>query len=596
MGAISAFLGPAAANTTAVERSLAAAPHRGSSTTSIALGRCALAAASRPQRQSAWLASDGSSAAVVTGVLDDLADLAASLGLAAGADPAQVVLAAVKRDGPAAPARLRGLFAAAVWHRDELTLFRDQLGLKPLFYRDHPAGTIAASEAKQVVAGAGIPLEPDLDVVTDTLYGRTSDGMGAALRGVQRLPKATVLSVTVPGSARQQRYWHPERLLEAGRFTDAELEERFHQVFGRAVNRALTGDDAVSLSGGIDSPAVAGYAAPGYAERTGRRLGALSAVFPDLPAVDESAYIQLVAGRLDMELHTYRPQSRALDRMQQWAALLDGPVPTVSVPELDENYRLAARLGYRTLLTGELAEFVIDQRLHLLAHLIGHGRLRAAGRNVARQRARRIAWSTIARQLTLVAVPGRVANRWIDRGGVHSARRIPDWLDRGVVDQEPYRIDLMPSPRRRWIHQQLLAFPGPGITIEADELVADMHGVTVRRPFADVDVWELFLSIPAEQKFPTTSSKALVRRFLRGRVPDEILDRRDKTVFNDHVASHVDYAALRDLVGSPAVRLPGVRYERLAERLANQDLGVVDAFWVRDLAAAHAFLRTWEQS
>src|SRR4051812_5334674 len=82
----------------------------------------------------------------------------------------------------------------------------------------------------------------------------------------------------------------------AARSTDAELEERFHQVFGHAVERALPGDDAVSLSGGVASPAGAGSAAPGYAKRGGRRLGALSGVFPDLPAVDESAFIELVAG------------------------------------------------------------------------------------------------------------------------------------------------------------------------------------------------------------------------------------------------------------------------------------------------------------
>ncbi len=233
-----------------------------------------------------------------------------------------------------------------------------------------------------------------------------------------------MLSVTVPGSARQQRYWHPERLLEAGRFTDAELEERFHQVFGRAVNRALTGDDAVSLSGGIDSPAVAGYAAPGYAERTGRRLGALSAVFPDLPAVDESALHR--AGRRPAghgAAHLPAAEQGA-GRHAAVGSAAGRAGADVSVPELDENYRLAARLGYPTLLTGELAEFVIDQRLHLLAHLIGHGRLRAAGRNVARQRARRIAWSTIARQLTLVA-RARPGRQPVDRSG-RRAQRSPD--------------------------------------------------------------------------------------------------------------------------------------------------------------------------
>src|SRR5262249_61932182 len=121
-----------------------------------------------------------------------------------------------------------------------------------------------------------------------------------------------------------------------------------------------------------------------------------------------------------------------------------------------------------------------------------------------------------------------------------------------------------------------------------------LHGIDVRRPFADVDLWEFFLSLPAERKFPDSGSKALIKQLTRGRVPDEILDRRDKTVFNEHVLAHPDYDLLRRLLMAPGYRLPGVRYERLAERLRAEDLAPVDLFWVRDLASVHAFLRRWD--
>jgi asparagine synthetase B (glutamine-hydrolysing) len=404
---------------------------------------------------------------------------------------------------------------------------------------------------------------------------------------VRRLPKATVGG----SGAGLRRYWHPERLLETARLSDDEVGEAFQELFSTAVRRMLRGRDTVSLSGGIDSPAVAAYAAPGYLEHHGHRLGALSAVFPDLPSVDESAYIHLVAERLGMDLHTYRPSAHALDDVERWTALLDGPVPTVSVPELDENYRTVREHGWDTVATGELAEFVVDQRLHLLHHLVVHGRMAAARRLVAQQRARGIRWSTIGKQLATPMVPARLAPLASRRLG---RRPLPDWLDPAEVDREQYRADLEVPVRRRWLDQQLLAFPGAGVSIEADELVADLHGVDVRRPFADVDLWEFFLSLPAERKFPDSGSKALVKRLTRGRVPDEILDRRDKTVFNEHVLAHVDYELLRRLLSTPGHRLAGVRYERLGERLQAEDLGPVDLFWVRDLASVHAFLRRWE--
>ena len=68
--------------------------------------------------------------------------------------------------------------------------FRDHLGYGLLFYRYDGDGFYAATEAKQVVAGAGIRREPDLDVVEGIFFNSFDDETPCALRGVQRLPKA----------------------------------------------------------------------------------------------------------------------------------------------------------------------------------------------------------------------------------------------------------------------------------------------------------------------------------------------------------------------------------------------------------------------
>ena len=57
---------------------------------------------------------------------------------------------------------------------------------------------------------------------------------------------------------------------------------------------------------------------------------------------------------------------------------------------------------------------------------------------------------------------------------------------------------------------------------------------------------------------PDTRRKTLVKRCLRGRVPDAILDRRDKTVFGEHLLTHADYDVACAItsptrrIGSPA--------------------------------------------
>jgi hypothetical protein len=93
-------------------------------------------------------------------------------------------------------------------------------------------------------------------------------------------------------------------------------------------------------------------------------------------------------------------------------------------------------------------------------------------------------------------------------------------------------------------------------------------------------------------KFPDTRTKTLLRRVLRGRVPDEILDRRDKTVFDEAMLANIDYATLRRLLVEPEHRFAGIDYDVLADRLRREEIGIVDYLWVTRLASVHAFLAT----
>src|SRR5207248_314166 len=145
------------------ETMLAAAPHRGDQLRSLVAGACALGVANRDQVADSFLHAQDGWACAFSGRLDnpgELSDLAGGA-VAPAAGPAALVLAAFRRLGRSAPAHLRGTFACALSDGERLWCFRDQLGFKPLFFRDASDGLLVASEAKQVVAGAGIAREPD---------------------------------------------------------------------------------------------------------------------------------------------------------------------------------------------------------------------------------------------------------------------------------------------------------------------------------------------------------------------------------------------------------------------------------------------------
>jgi len=571
-----------------VERMLAAAPHRGNGTTVVSIGACTLGISDLDGRNEATLATDDALVVAFVGVLDNGKELAARLALDRPQTPADVVLAGLRALGTeGAVPLLRGTYACAASDGTTLWAFRDHAGLETLFHREDGDDVYIASEAKQALAGTGASPEPDLDALEALFYGDLDDPTICALRGVRRLVAGTLLTAE-PGSVRMSPYWDPAALLERERLSPEEATDRFRELFARAVARTLTGSDAVSLSGGIDSPPIAAYANREYAQRWNRPIPALSAVYPSFPESDESGYIELVAERLGLPLHMYEPGPQRLDRLQFWLRLFDGPWSTWSPEGTAERCARAQALGFTTILSGEFAEQVSAVRAYLVSHLLWRGHVRGALTQLRSQRAAGLGRRFLLSELTEAVTPRVVQARQSLR---NPPAFLPPWIDLRRIGERDAGHAL--PARRRWARAQLPFF-GADPVGEADVYSHALYGIRARRPWADVDLWEFFLSLPAEVKFPDYRMKGFARTALRGEVPDEILDRRDKTYMDRWFEEMgVDYPAVRQWVGKDDYRIAGVDYAKLGEELERGQMPLSHYLWARDLAAVHAFVDLW---
>ena len=572
---------------------LRAAPHRGSRMEVAACGRATLGISNQEEYPDATLEERDGMAAAFVGSLDNLTQVArrvhADGATTSPPTPAGVVLDAFRKLGDDAPGVLRGAFASAVTDGSTLWCFRDHAGWGQMFYRDDRRRFHASTEAKQVVAGSGISMEPDVEVVERIFYGEYEPEMSGGLRGVRRVARGTVLSVGREG-LRRRRFWEPEGLLETARLTPDEVKSRFDELMSQAVARTLSGNDVVSLSGGIDSPSVASYAAPIHLEMSGRPIGALSAFFPAYPNVDESRYIKVVCEHLQIPLHSYEPSARPLDGLEKWISFCDGPLPELPPGEVEEHYRRARELGYRRMLTGEQAEMIVDMRRYLIPHLLRRRRFPALAHQLREQRSAGVSARSIVRQLALAFTPrGLVAYRRRHRSSRN--QQVPPWLDARRVGDAPARFAV--AGRDLWREEQLAFVRATGIGLDASEVLQAVCGVQERRPWADVDLYEFFLSLPAEIKYPDLQTKSLVRNLLRGKVHDTILDRRQKTSFNDQYLGQIDYESLRHWLSQPTYRIKGVDYEVLRERLDQRSFDVAEYKWAIDLAKSQLFLAQW---
>lgn len=592
MGAMALLLSrDDAARRDPVRRMLEAAPHRGEVRELETLGRVAIGVCNEPGWVTASIARADDCMVVLCGSLDNEGEVRGRLRRSGGTEPdpptpAATLLAAVRHWGEGAIERLRGSFAGSYTDGETVWCFRDQFGARPLFHHDGPTGFYAATEVKQVLAAAPIPREPNMDHLQGLVFGGIE--RSTAYRGVERVPKRSI-AIAGPDPGLEIRcYWDPLSLVETADIDLGQAVEGTRDALDRAVRRVLTGKDVVLLSGGLDSPALAAFAVRG---RSGvESAQALTGVYPEYPTVDERKWTQMAADHVGMSLHEFVPDAGSLDDVERWVRLLDGPVDVLSIPEMAQSFRHARELGARTVLTGEIAEMLFGNRAYLLDHYVAHARFGPLWKYLSHLRERGWSRRHLAFQMLRAISPGTLVAAYVERNRGRSSD-VPEWIDierlwESGSDPPTWRM----SPRKRWPSRQVSMLEGPGYIFEASEICAAVCGVDCRRPFVDVDLWEFVLSLPAEVKFPDQHAKPLLRRAMRGVLPDRLIDREDKTFFNEYHLDRADYARLRSLLVEGPDYLEGIDYGQIADAVEAEKMGIIELQWARDLARVHAFL------
>lgn len=177
----------------------------------------------------------------------------------------EVIVKAYHAWGTACVDRFNGMFAFAIYERDSgrVVLGRDRLGIKPLYYAQTPGRLRFASSLPALLAAGDV--DTDIDPVALNYYMSFHSVVPAPrtiLKGVQKLPPATVAIVEADGSMKQTKYWDLEfgaREDQKGYGFDDWIEETL-DVMRRAVRRRMVADVPVGvlLSGGLDSSLVVG--------------------------------------------------------------------------------------------------------------------------------------------------------------------------------------------------------------------------------------------------------------------------------------------------------------------------------------------------
>ena len=532
----------------------------------------------------------------------ELVDQLSGCGVDATADDASLILAAYEIWGDACPSRLIGDFAFGLWDGEARRLLcaRDPLGVRPLYVLQRDGLVCFATQLRQLLTMRPQTPAIDMEYIADRLsLGTDRPGAGRTpYRGLSRLEPGHRL-IAEYGRVRIERYWEWRQEGAAFGSTHQGYVDEFLSTFSDAVASRMSGSQTVwaDLSGGLDSSSIVSVAARGGGRA---RLSTISVVFGESKVSDEREWAATVARAVDVEVRdidgdAHHPFSRLSEAVQYW----EEPHSASAFFGVHERY--AELMGGRhvpVLLSGIGAEAVVlskhQEPVHL-ADLLRCGRLVRLWRELDRwQRALKRPLSNLAFGYGLRPLLGRprISYGWTPGGHDWIAGRFARVWNLG----ERVRQGNMPRTGRGVADQCHVERIGwiTGFLLRGYlEKACD-----IRYPFLHRPLVELMLSTPWSLRAVPGEPKAILRRAMKGILPERVRCRTQSASTGHAVYNGLrkEWPVLEQIVDSSVlVELGAVDRERLrtALHMARQghapDLGGLLSTLTLDAWLQHAF-------
>ncbi len=429
--------------------------------------------------------------------------------------------------------KLRGMFAFAIWDipRRRLLLARDRVGKKPLFYSVNEQGIAFASEIKALLTD-GASRDVDPLAIHHYLTFQYVPAPRTIFQDIKKLKPGHLL-VYEEGKATESAYWTLHYEPKTNRSED-ECVEQFRALLEESVRLRMISDVPLGafLSGGVDSSAVVAV----MSRLSSTPVRTFSIGFKEA-AYNELDYARQVAARFRTEHHEFIVEPKAIEVLSTLIRVYDEPfadssaIPTYYVSQLSRPFvtvvlngdggdELLAGYGrYALTPTDRLAaRWLSGTTRNLLGEMVaslpaGLGRVRSCLVRMlapfSRAYLSRICYFSPSEKQALYTSEFSETARSEDSYDLllrwFEAAQAADLLDQLLsVDTGSYLPD--------------------DLLVKVDRATM-AHSLEGRSPLLDHHLLEFAAALPVEMKVKQGTSKYLMKRAMRGILPDEVLDR-----------------------------------------------------------------------
>jgi asparagine synthase (glutamine-hydrolysing) len=452
----------------------------------------------------------------------------------------EVLIAAFAAWGAAALPRFVGMFAFVMLDRQKRELFvaRDPFGIKPLFWAQGGDCIALASEIGPLLEVPGV--RRAADVARTSLFlaaGHTDAGPATLFSAIRSLPAGTwaTIALDAPAAPSPVAYWQPRIAPEP--HPCAQAARNLHDLFLESIKLHLRSDVPVgiALSGGVDSSAILAAARVVGGKDAAIHTFSFVAEGSD---VDETAFIELAAASAGAQAASVRikPDEIVAD-IDALVASQGEPFGSLSIYAQHRVMELAAANGIKVMLDGQGAdELFAGYRPYLarrLSELVARHDWSGAMRLLRSMLGLPGVRAGLVAQAFEPAVPARLRALARDLAG---RPLLPAWIDGNwFAERGMLETALPPRWQPDYLHEALVQSLTETVLpalLRYEDRNSMAFSIESRVPFLTTALAEFAYSQPSAHLVDErATSKAVLRKAMRGLVPDAILDRRDKIGF-----------------------------------------------------------------
>jgi asparagine synthase (glutamine-hydrolysing) len=510
----------------------------------------------------------------------------------------EVVLRACMQWGAAAFTKFVGMFALVFIDRVRRRLFlaRDPFGIKPLFYWYDDQSLVFSSEIPSVMAHPATSRRADASAVFQYLsFGVSEHPERTFFEGVRKVRPGHWVEVSLHSPlnlCRQAPYCDGAAPRTRTRLSLKDAAEELRCLMVATVDAHLRSDVPVGVmvSGGLDSSSLLFL----MRERAGKSADIQGFSYvARAPGMDEEMWIDLATQRSRVTSHKLTlTETEFRNKLGSLVRAQGEPFGSTRIAAQFAVYEKVREAGIKVVVSGQGAdELFAGYESYLpfrLLSLSGEGRWGEAIGLVSGVRRRR--GSRGVAELLMRALDASHHDRLSEVGRRLVGRNpVPPWVNQAWLEETGAEISVPPDRRHvSGVREALDQSVQSSLTalLRYEDRNSMISGVESRVPFLTGGLLQFGQSLPDEVMLPATGPQKLVlREAMRGVVPDELLDRRDKIGFETPEADWLrpGQAWVEDLLGGdvaasiPVLDLPRLR--RLWSRSGHRRAGYDWRFW-----------------